>query len=65
MEYITVNEAARRLKVCPLTVRRAIKEGRIEANRFGRLWRIPDSAKLTEEDNDQKKENRSGLLAQS
>lgn len=42
-EYLTVNEVARALRIAPLTVYRAIHEGRLEAVRLGGngLYRIP------------------------
>ncbi len=36
----TVAEAARTLGMCEATVRTMVKDGRIRAIRFGRLWRI-------------------------
>lgn len=38
---ITVNEAAFRVGLSPLTVRRWISQGRIDCVRFGRSVRIP------------------------
>lgn len=43
-ELLTVAEAARRLKICEATVRRAISDGRIKAGRKGRIIRIPATA---------------------
>ncbi len=35
MNYLTVEEFSRKIKMCPHTVRRAIKSGKIYATRFG------------------------------
>lgn len=42
-EYLTVEETARRLKVDAETVRRWLREGTLRGQKFGRVWRIPES----------------------
>ena len=42
-EYLTVEETARRLKVDPETVRRWLREGTMRGQKFGRVWRVPES----------------------
>lgn len=42
--YLTVEEAAHKLRVDPRTVRQAIEEGTIPAKRLGRAIRIPADA---------------------
>lgn len=44
-EYLTVEEIAKNLKVSKMTVLRHIYDGKIEAYRFGRSWRIPAKSK--------------------
>jgi excisionase family DNA binding protein len=39
----TVEAVANRIQYHPVTVRKAIRAGRIEAIKFGKSWRIPDS----------------------
>ena len=39
-ELLTVQEAAEVLKVCDATVRTRIREGKIDAFKTGRAWRI-------------------------
>lgn len=46
-EVLTVEEAARFLKVDPATVQRELKKGRLPGARVGRIWRISRGA-LTE-----------------
>jgi len=46
-ETITIEEAARLLKVHPTTVRRQIKQGHLKAYKVGRQYRL-DPATLTE-----------------
>ena len=41
MDYYTVDQMAVALNVCPLTIRRRIKQGLIEAVKVGKTWRIP------------------------
>lgn len=41
--FYTVEEAARRLKMHPDTLRRQLRQGRIKSVRTGKLWRIPES----------------------
>ena len=38
--YLSVKEVANLFRVCPKTVRRWIKSGRLSATRLGRDWRI-------------------------
>jgi excisionase family DNA binding protein len=40
----TPEEAAEMLKLNPETIRRALRDGRLRGNQFGRVWRIPESA---------------------
>ena len=42
--FLTVDEAAQRLRMNPATLRRQLRAGRIAAVRTGKLWRIPESA---------------------
>jgi excisionase family DNA binding protein len=44
MEYLTVQEAALRLKVSPITIRRYIAQGRLAAVKVGRGVRIRKEA---------------------
>lgn len=39
-EYYTIEELAKLLKVHKNTIRNAIKDGRIKAEKFGQQWRI-------------------------
>ncbi len=39
-EFLTVNEVAERLKLHPATIAKYVREGRIPALKFGRVWRI-------------------------
>jgi excisionase family DNA binding protein len=44
-ELLTVDEAAKRLKIHSVTLRKMLREGSIRGMKFGaREWRIPDSA---------------------
>ncbi len=43
-EFFTVEELANRLKVSEQTIRLWIREGRLEAYKFGRAHRVPASA---------------------
>ena len=44
MEFMTVNEFAKRIKMCPHTVRHLIRNGKIYAMRPGaRTYRIPET----------------------
>lgn len=43
-EFFTVEELADRLKVSEQTIRLWIREGRLEAYKFGRAHRVPASA---------------------
>lgn len=42
--FIPVSEAARLLCVTPQTIRRAVRNGQIPAERRGNLWYVPASA---------------------
>lgn len=44
MELLTVNETARMLRVSPITIRRYVASGRLEAVRVGRSVRIERAA---------------------
>jgi excisionase family DNA binding protein len=44
LELLTVGEVATRLRVSPVTVRRLIKSGDLEAVRIGRLVRVAPEA---------------------
>lgn len=50
MEYLTVNEAAQRLRVHRNSVYKWLRTGQIEGRRFGRVWRIAETA-LHEKEN--------------
>jgi len=39
--YLTPEELAGILRVHPETIRRSIRQGKIRAQKVGRLWRIP------------------------
>ena len=43
--FYTIDEFARRLKISPKSVRRLIKQRKLAAHLFGRMWRIsqPDA----------------------
>lgn len=43
-ELLTVKEAAKQLRVAPLTIYRAVETGRLKAQRVGKLIRITDEA---------------------
>ena len=42
MTVLTLQEIAERLKLHPNTLRRYIKEGKLAAMKFGRVWRIEE-----------------------
>lgn len=44
LEYVTPEEAARRLKVSRWTIYRLIRDGRLPVARLGRVVRIPEPA---------------------
>lgn len=44
MEYLTIEESAKKLKVSYLTVYKLVHENKIPAIRVGRQWRIPADA---------------------
>ncbi len=46
-EFLTVDEAAQRLKVNKVTIYRMARKGQIPAIKFGKVWRI-SSVKLSE-----------------
>lgn len=39
-QFYTINELASILKVHPNSIRNGIKDGRIKAEKFGKVWRI-------------------------
>lgn len=39
-EFLTVSEIAKRLKLHPATIAKYVREGKILALKFGRVWRI-------------------------
>ena len=46
MKFFTVNEVADMMRVSPMTVYRMVHSGDVPAIRFGRSFRIPESAVL-------------------
>jgi excisionase family DNA binding protein len=42
-KLLTVEDAARLLQIHPRTLRIWLRQGRIKARRYGRLWRILES----------------------
>lgn len=46
-EFLTVDEAAKRLKVNKITIYRMARKGQIPAVKFGKVWRI-SSLKLSQ-----------------
>ena len=46
MKFFTVNEVAEMMRVSPMTVYRMVHSGEVPAIRFGRSFRIPESAVL-------------------
>lgn len=42
MEFYTVDELAKLLKLHPETIRRYLKKGKIEASKMGKRYRISD-----------------------
>ena len=42
-ELLTVDETAKKLKLHPATIARYIREGKLSALKFGRVWRIRDN----------------------
>lgn len=42
MTVLTLKEIAERLKLHPNTLRRYIKEGKLPAMKFGRVWRVEE-----------------------
>ena len=46
-QFLTIEQAAARLQVHPITVRRHLKSGILRGKKQGKLWRVPESA-LTE-----------------
>ncbi len=51
-QFLTVEQAARRLHVHPMTVRRHLKSGLLRGRKQGKLWRVAESA-LSETNNSQ------------
>ena len=43
-QFLTVEQAARRLRVHPMTVRRHLKSGLLRGRKQGKLWRVAESA---------------------
>lgn len=43
VDFYTVEEFAREARISTKTVRRWLKDGKIEGKQFGRIWRIPPS----------------------
>lgn len=46
-EYLTIDEAAKKLKVAKATIYRMARKGKLPAVKFGKIWRI-SSLKLAE-----------------
>jgi excisionase family DNA binding protein len=46
-DFLTVEEAAKRLKVTPYTMREYLKAKKVRGVKVSRQWRVPESA-LTE-----------------
>lgn len=46
-EYLTIDEAARLLKMSKITIYRMARKGQLPAVKFGKVWRI-SSKKLSE-----------------
>lgn len=46
-EFLTIEEAAKRLKISPTTVYRMAKNGKLPAIKIGKVWRI-SSVKLAQ-----------------
>ena len=42
-DLLSVEEAAEKLRVHPETVRKWLRDGELEGEKFGRLWRIRES----------------------
>lgn len=42
--FLTIEQAAARLQVHPITVRRHLKSGILRGKKQGKLWRVPESA---------------------
>lgn len=42
MTVLTLKEIAEKLKLHPNTLRRYIKEGKLPAMKFGRVWRVEE-----------------------
>ena len=43
-QFLTVEQAASRLHVHPITVRRHLRSGTLRGIKRGHLWRVPESA---------------------
>ena len=43
-QFLTVEQAASRLQVHPITVRRHLRSGLLRGIKRGNLWRVPESA---------------------
>jgi len=58
VEYLTIEESAKKLKVSYLTVYKLVHENKIPAIRVGRQWRIPaDAVERGTDSNELWKEN--------
>ncbi len=60
-KYHNVEEVAELIQIHPKTVRRYIREGKLQATKVGKAWRIPDDALhsfVEEEENSQKTKKR-------
>lgn len=42
--FLTVDEAALRLKIAPFTMRKWLRVGQVGGVKMGRVWRVPESA---------------------
>ena len=43
-QFLTVEQAATRLRIHPMTVRRHLRSGTLRGRKQGKLWRVPESA---------------------
>lgn len=43
-QFLTVEQAAHRLHVHPITIRRHLRSGALRGVKRGNLWRVPESA---------------------
>ncbi len=42
--FLTVEEAAARLKIAPFTMRKWLRIGQVGGVKMGRVWRVPESS---------------------